>query len=599
VCLNPYTLAPVVTELRKARAYKSALVGLELKRRLVLERGQSRLFPDLAALKAERDTLEQERDKLDDDIRRVNSLKRKRGTDEAAGLKAAKAVVRAKLKPIYDKIKQTTIALNGQRDKQGNVITPPNPIWDAFRTKINKSWALAINSKGEGRKGKGLRAKSGLFFGTYQAIDESVKTNGPPPNSRRWNSLRLHFQGASAKTWGEILLGQCSDLEITTHDGKPVLGPFPADPKEFQRHLNATTGRKHLVADMRVDRAGTRVKIPFLMHRPIPVDAKVTWLTLSSRREGINWRWSLQFTFKADMPVKRNPPYIAPYVGINLGYRRLYDIEGNPDGLRVAYWRDANGPTGHATIPAELTQYVQKTVDGWQLVFPERQVEGFKICEELRSVRDLDKPVNGFANIPGFDSIRAELGQWLTANACPDELREKLANLGHWKSKGKLSGVHRYWSANRFAGDEIIFQRLEAWAKRERHLYEWESNQREKMGDWRKDLYRKFALFLYRKYQALRICEVDWAGLGTDPEPEEPKDKGKIHYRRTASPGHLDETLVKIFGPNVVQYSAKDITNTCAACGVICKRGRDQFHTCEGCGARWDIDSNAAENLCK
>ena len=155
------------------------------------------------------------------------------------------------------------------------------------------------------------------------------------------------------------------------------------------------------------------------------------------------------------------------------------------------------------------------------------------------------------------------------------------------------------WRTARFDGDAEAFESLEAWRKKDKHLYEWERNQLRKALAWRENLYRNLAATLSRRYKTVIVEDANWRELAERPDVGEPAANPVAARNRTiAAPGLLRRFLRERFAEYCEAASA-NTTQQCHACGKI--MGVDAAPavdlTCPHCAARLDQDVNAAENL--
>src|SRR5690606_35252945 len=119
----------------------------------------------------------------------------------------------------------------------------------------------------------------------------------------------------------------------------------------------------------------------------------------------------------------------------------------------------------------------------------------------------------------------------------------------------------------------------------------------------RREIYRRLAAHLARRYRTLVVDDTDLRALQRSPAPESERTEIDVAKRsqRLAAGSELRAALVSAFGERrVVRLSAQDVTRTCHACGSIEQWDRaasGRLHTCSSCGARWDQDDNACRNL--
>ena len=113
----------------------------------------------------------------------------------------------------------------------------------------------------------------------------------------------------------------------------------------------------------------------------------------------------------------------------------------------------------------------------------------------------------------------------------PEWFIERSKSLGLWRAPAKLAGLIWHWKENHFRADasphadarriirelrldekhygkpQSVFDLLEAWRKKDKHLYDWLARQRKNNERWRDDLYRNFAHRISRRRSALDHVE--------------------------------------------------------------------------------------------
>ena len=195
-----------------------------------------------------------------------------------------------------------------------------------------------------------------------------------------------------------------------------------------------------------------------------------------------------------------------------------------------------------------------------------------------------------------FNEIIEKTKRWIENNEIPSELKEKFNNLAQWKSQNKLAKAIIFWRYNRFDRDEKIYAVLESWRKQDKHLYEWEDNQRKNVINWRKYYYQNWVLNLRKKYGTIGVEDINWAYLQRKEGPEE-LDRISTINRAIAAVGMLREIIEET--GLTKRLDAANSTKTCYSCKEICDVEKEQFHECEYCGVVWDRDYNAPKNLLK
>lgn len=306
------------------------------------------------------------------------------------------------------------------------------------------------------------------------------------------------------------------------------------------------------------------------LDRPLPA-ARVRYVRVHRRRIGTQHKWSVQFVLDGEHLGSPVPAPELGTVGIDIGWRA---IDGE---IRVAVAVDAAGAVSECRIPQRLRLRAKKV-------------------EDLRSIRD-----------KRTDAAMAELRAWRAANAAtlPDWFREATETLHAWRAAGKLAALTIRWRTNRWDGDAIAFGAAEAWRKQDKHLLEWEANQRESVINCRKDLFRCWAkqIARYRTVVLERLnlrAFTDRPGQGAEPETAQARAARGVRQEAGVSilRGAIKDA-VRRAGGEIVEVPAVKTTQTCS----VCEReepfdaAANLRHRCVQCLAEWDQDENAARNL--
>ena len=425
---------------------------------------------------------------------------------------------------------------------------------------------------------RSARAACGLYSATYlkteEAAGQAAKTSYPGlPHFQRYDgSGKIAVQLVGGISVKELFSGEDTQIRI-----KPV----PEDTFYRRRHHRRLASRTvvKIRAGSNTDRTPKWVDLPIILHRPLPDDAVIKWAWIFRRRIGCRHEYRLQLVFESNtfrtgvQKAGRGQATIA----IDLGWRKLEDGE-----IRVAYWLDDQGNKGQFLVP----RYKPRTGDA--VVF------GHEKPEDLRSIRD-----------KLLDAEKTTLRTWLAATSLPDWLKERTRYLHTWRAPGKLGALLTTWKKQRFDGDEEIVRKLEAWSKQDRHLLDWESSQRDRAQNHRREEYRLIANKIARVYSKIIIEVFDLRTFAKAKQPEDglPSDgRRQRSNRMIASPSELRNVIrqaaVKT-GAEVIEESAEYTTLTCALCGFTEKWDAAPaiIHTCGRCGEEWDQDENACRNL--
>lgn len=408
---------------------------------------------------------------------------------------------------------------------------------------------------------KAARASCGLYWGTYLKVEQDCQSfrRGKPPRFRRFEgdgTIAVQIQkGAS---WQDLIMGKCRGVKILP-DAKRTT---PKLTRVIARVVVGGGRTEPIYADF-----------PTTIHRHIPDDAVVKWVYVTRERVASHFKYHLCFVVSRPCGWDKQDLATEGALAINVGWRTL------PHGLRVGYWVGSDGKSGEISIPT-------KKAERWGKV------------DDLQSIRD-----------ERFNVAVDLLANWLVEHPdVPGWLKERTATIRRWHSQARLASVVLFWRDNRFAGDEEIYEQLEGrlsgrdyhgWRKKDKHLWEWEENQRRGNVIWRTQFYRDIAAKLSQQYKTLIVGDVNYAKLAKVPDIEADNRTTPAGKARTiASPGSFTKILKDRFA-EVVVATAEHITSTCHQCGKLTPfdAAANLVNKCRHCGEIWDQDENAAKNL--
>jgi Putative transposase DNA-binding domain len=495
--------------------------------------------------------------------------------------------------------------------------------------------AARAHAKKSRKEARHAFIKQGLRTGTYERIENSIK------QAAKATKRPLHFEcydgtgsigtqliatgragkGIYGMTVGELLSRQDTRLrlggpgEADTHprDEVQVCSSWEEAmrlPRNLRRHAARTYVDLRLGSDRR---APIFARFPVTLHRFLPKDAVIKWAYVVRRRIGRHYEWRFQLTIESEIFRPCQVPVGEGACAIDLGWRRLFDEDGNQNGLRVGYLVDETGCEREIRTPEDMVSRMAKVYD-------------------LAAIRDKE-----------FETVRDRLVAWLRKHEMPTGLTERLTGLEQWRSPRKLQALVDAWTGidwdawrtaraagkkcnpsdfgsktNRVAGDKAILTVIQEWARQDRHLQNWQEHQRDRLIAHRRETWRVIAAELTRTYATILIED----GTNTSANREEtmklpdipgweqpaPEDgdpsEGREQRRmsRLAAPGELRVEIVKASAKNGAQVAVErtpQSTVECAWCGSIEEFNARSFleHTCSGCRRTWDQDANASRNL--
>lgn len=420
-----------------------------------------------------------------------------------------------------------------------------------------------------------------LYWGTYQLVEEADQA------SRRMTSIAQDprwppFTGdgaVSVQLIGGLVAG---DLDTNT---QVQYVPNTSRGEEFgvlRLRIGSTEGRKPIFAEW-----------PIRLHRPLPKGCTIKRVTVHRRlggartanpKSGRRERWEAHFVL--EMPLA-TPRAGSGIVGVDLGWRRIGDE------LRVAAYADEAGRMGELRLPAHL-------------------IGGYRRVEGLRKTRDKMR------NLALALVIAAR-----TDSEAPRWYRDATTHAHAWRSPARIPILLGTWRKQ--VEDEVekktkswalggdLFAWLSFWLERDRHLWQWESDQNRKNQNSKRKFYEGFGARLASTYSMAALEEFDLrtfarrpgadAFVGSDGRKESQQEERARAYRHLAGTYLLRLVIENAFltrGGGVCRVPAMDTTRTCSACGLVVRRdfGGSIEWTCD-CGVTHDQDINAGKNLCE
>lgn len=627
-------------QLYLAHRYRNKLVEIERERRQAATAALLQFFPRLAEIDAELTEIDAQLEQRRDAIKRANVSRRKRGVSDPAKeatnkLKARAKDLRAEAKPLrqaaYTPPDPLVLARKRlakfKRDtgRRGRVLEQQDgyrEIADAIERE-QAAWeqanpyAAALRQIDEAAHAAELRAREacGVFWGSYLQSEKAAK-------QAKQDALKLGVLPQFKRYQGEGMLavqvqGGMSPAELTQGTDTRVR-LIPTDkPRLHTLWLRVgSEGRDPVWATW-------EVIVP--EDRPLPADCQIKEVHLVAHKIATHTKWEAQFVVSREGGFPDDRQAKSGTVAINFGFRRM---DGN---LRAAYYVGDDGEQGECLLTRDhLAQFshvehlrsvrdklfdgVKETLACWLEGSPAPEWLDAQVAwltQEVRKTkREAVKPIVrteceafkrwlyewGEAR-PDVDAIKAILRP--PRELKPGEKQAPLA-LRQWRAQAKLAAAVLRWREQRFAGDELIYAVLESWRKRDKHLYEWEGNLRQKALDRRQDVYRKFARELSSRYRVALVDNTDYRKLARLPKAEEENKlaKSSRSNRQLACVSSLRQYLAEAFA-DFVKADVQDMTTTCHACGAPADvpEGESGLRICPACGVQYDRDENLCKNL--
>jgi transposase len=413
-----------------------------------------------------------------------------------------------------------------------------------------------------------------LYWGNYNAVlrsyqtarSRAAQTGGEVQFHRYDGTGRWTCQIQGGMTVDEAFYGVNNLFQLTAVQQNAWSHPSKGERKRLCR----SSAKMRIASD--AESNPIWLEIPFTMHRPIPSDGKIQFVSINTRKVGDRIRWFLNITVVEKEPEKEGSPS-GLVLAVNIGCREEQD-----GALRVAYWAANNGGAGEVKLDESF-------------------VKTHKRISSLQKTRD-----------DNFDSARIRLAQWLPKQAkkgaLPDWLSQWTGELTRPKAQGKLTALIQHWRINRLEGDGEIFEFLESWRQQDKHLWSWQSNLRNKMTGRRLEQYRVFAAKAARQYDSAIFEELSLQRL-----------KGEKRWPRGGDGGSESWNLMNIVSASILRREIKRALDSagkpfikvhlpgskveCPFCGKNTQSDERPgvLLSCEDCGKVYDLDWAKAKSL--
>lgn len=544
----------VYEQLQLAHKYRNQLVEIERERR-ASQRATLSSYDDIRELEVAARTLKNDLEEARLAVKARRALDRKKSENAAA---------RELVKACRERLKRGRATLAERR----RVLREDSEV----QQKLEAINALAVD------RHKSARAACGVYWGTYLLIEGAMDASrkmplydGEQPNDPRfvpWSranergSVGVQLQQGLA---APELFGDGTLVRVVEPDARA----WWSDSRAERRRLARTT------LTLRVGSTPTGKPIwaswPMVMHRPLPDGAIIKRVVVNKTRCASRDAWTVNFTISLPSGASPRNKLGTGKVGIDIGWRL---IDG---GLRVAVGVDDQGEV----IELRLTAH---------------ELNGLRVADSLRSTRDSN-----------LNEMKAKLKAWSTTGQAPEWFRTTTKTLTLWRSPGRFSALARRWRSERFDGDEEGYTILESWRYHDDHLWRWECFQRRKSLRRRREIYRVFAARLAERYDTVLMEAFDLRRMARklelgDGREDENENKTARWQRYVAGLSELRNSVLHAFsrrGGKVVTTPSQCTTTICHECqhDEPFDAAVELVRECPGCGATWDQDINAADNI--
>ena len=422
------------------------------------------------------------------------------------------------------------------------------------------------------RAARALAASRGLYWGTYQLVEDAMQQSARAPlyDGLEPQNPRFHRFEGEGQVSAQIMGGLATDAVTSTES---------RDTRVRLEHVaDRRPGRDvfrllHLRVGSNPDRSPIFATFPLKLHRPLP-PGTIKRVTVDLKRRGPKPEWSVLFTLEVpegDLLPRGAHDRVEKCgrgaIAIDLGWRRLPTGE-----LRVATTFD-----GERSSELRLSEYT---------------MESFQKVDGLIAIRDR----LFLSAVSAIRDVRA-------IASAPEWFRERTAHVHQWRSEARMVSLINRWTRERFAGDELAFDKLATWKKTDHHLWWYESGAAINVHRRRREGYRVWAAQAARRYATLVLEDFDLSAVARTPPIGRDTQQAELArwQRRVAATSELRRCLIDAFvarGGQVVKVDPAETTMTCAECKIVevFDAAAKIRHTCAN-GHTWDQDVNAAKNI--
>lgn len=441
---------------------------------------------------------------------------------------------------------------------------------EAFKREDVKN-TLKIDQKSEYEESKILYQNSGLYWGNYLDVTNGWNVSRKKPGDLKFHSSRdggkVSVQWPTGVSISDVFDHTSNVLRLNPVNEDAYTNPIRSIRRKSQRSVISI----RIASDE--NKKPIWLTLPCVLHRPLPENGIIRSACVLRERIATHWRWKLVIVVETPEIVK--PVENIGTIALDTGWRKVLE------GLRVGYWSDSNEKFG-------------------QILLDNHFIEGMKKCNDIQSIRDNN-----------FNQAVKSLILWIEKTDLPDWFKEYTQYISKWKSQAKLAWLVIKWRDSRIAGDNEIYLALEEWRKRDKHLYEYEFNLKDRLITQRREIYRKFAAWVAQNYSHVIIKDTDLRPLSTKAKKGGLADElyEDARYQRVlAATSILISAIKNVCKRDQIVLEEKEATNTtrkCCICGYIDTESKTDKvdHICPNCTQqlglkiKLDRDYNSTQNL--
>lgn len=328
------------------------------------------------------------------------------------------------------------------------------------------------------------------------------------------------------------------------------------------------------------------VTLPVAVSRMLPEQADIVEATLTVSRIAGHYDAALSVTAVLPDPAQHED---GAMVALHAGWRRRSD-----GAVRVAVYAS----TAPLAVPDRLRHVIDPvTSRQGEIVVPAAWMDRAGYPAGVRGIRDILR-----------EPVQSKVADWL--DTFPQPNGPTGSEVRNWRSPLRLDALTLAWRATppTGVGAGEITGLLEEWRKRNRHLWEIESNDRDQLTRRRDNTWRLVARLLSAAAATLVVDSTDLASLrrrsdDADIDPALLRTHERKARARAAlsAPGKLRRLAVNAArraGAAVTEVDSSGFSRTCPHCGNVAtphpRYAAYAVVTCPACQRSYDQDHAAA-----
>lgn len=356
-------------------------------------------------------------------------------------------------------------------------------------------------------------AAAGLFWGTYNDVERrrfrpAVKRMMEKRSNREPAELHFHrFDGSGTLS-----------TQIMWQSGMP-LATVDRLTEGWRGAARLEVEKKHGKLTLQVA-ANHKITVPFIYHRPIPANAEIKEIKVSRRRTGSQWRLSVAICVRVPEPAQRTNGHRLSVI------MQQETVSGKTCVAQILSNQPLPPP------PADVANIVELSDN--------RHAARIYYSNEWRSLLARDDGIREIRD-RNLNDLRLDLITQLADEELAETVDASATQVARWKAFHRFASLARRWPA-----DHPFHDKITTWQQRDKHLWDYEANERQQVIARRDDSYRKISAWLLADAKSIGIDGFNLAERRRIPDvsQEDPhRSRNGRAASQAAAPGALRAAL--------------------------------------------------------